>query len=131
MAIISVSGNVGHAELKYTETGTALLVVSIADKRWNYQTQEEETEWIRAVWFGERAEKFANGLVKAKVVSVVGRENYKIYNDKIDRSIDPIDYQILAFKSNDDQQTSNQNNNDRQNNFGDPPPYSDNDVPFL
>lgn len=99
MAIIQVCGNVGSAEYKVSPNGHPVLIVSVADKRWNFKDEKEETYWIRAVWFGERAEKLANSITKAKVISVTGKEAYKLYDGKIDRSIEPLDHTILQFKT--------------------------------
>lgn len=128
MAIMTVCGNVGNAELKYSADGHPFLTVSIADRRWNFREEKEETYWIRAVWFGERAKKLANSILKAKVISITGKEAYKIYDNKIDRSIDPLDHSILQFKANDD--TTSQDNTYQQEDSSYPPP-SDKDIPFL
>ncbi|MCM3774001.1 single-stranded DNA-binding protein [Priestia aryabhattai] len=128
MAIITVCGNVGNAEFRYSPNGHPVLTVSIADKRWNFKDEKEETYWIRAVWFGERAEKLANSIPKAKVISVTGKEAYKIYEGKIDRSIDPLDHTILQFKANDDTSPRNDTNQQQEESY---PPPSDKDIPFL
>ncbi len=132
MAIITVSGYVGHSSLSYSESGTAVLTVSVADKRWNYKEKEEETFWIRAVWFGERAEKLENSLTKAKVVTITGTEAYKIYDGKIDRTIEPLEHSILAFKSQEGGSADeNRNVNSNVNNYDYPPPPTDDDIPYL
>lgn len=129
MAILTVSGYVGNVDFKYSESGTAILILSIADKRWNYKTKEEETFWIRSVWFGERAEKLENSLTKAKVIMVTGLEAYKIYDGKIDRSIEPLEHSILQFKSDDGNVNGNGNKNINNDNY--PPPPSENDIPYF
>lgn len=129
MAIITVSGFVGNADFKYTQQGTPILTVSVADKRWNYKDETEETVWIRAVWFGDRAEKLANSIPKAKMISITGKENYKIYEGKIDRSIDPLEHSILQFKSNEDSTSGHSTSPRQDDNYY--PPLHDNDVPFL
>ena len=130
MAIIQVAGNVGSADLKISASGTYVLVVSIADRRYDYKEKKEETVWIRAVWFGERAEKIADAITKAKILSVTGKENYKIYEGKIDRSIEPMEYSILQFKQN-DETTPRNNTTEEQDNGYYPPPFNDDDIPFL
>lgn len=127
MAIIQVCGNVGNAELRYSQNGNPVLSASIADHRWNFKEEKEETYWIRAVWFGERAEKLANTITKAKILSITGREMYKIYDGKMDRSIEPLDFTILAFKSNDDNEQTSRRNSQQD----DVPPPIDDDIPFL
>lgn len=135
MAIIHVAGNVGSCDFKYTENGTAYLVVSIADHRWNRKEEKEDTVWIRAIWFGERAEKLSNSITKAKMISVTGKEDFKVYDGKIDRTIEPLDHRILQFKPQQDQSQGNPNQNNQeppQNDFyGEPPPPNDDDIPFL
>lgn len=131
MAIVTVSGNVGSCDLKFTPNGKPFLVVSIADRRWNYKDETEETAWHRAIWFGERAEKLVKSLEKAKVISVTGKEAYKVYEGKIDRSIDPLDHSILEFKKDDKKaEQSNQSNQYQPKDYEYPPP-NDDDIPFL
>lgn len=135
MAIVTVSGNVGSCDFKISPNGKPFLVVSIADRRWNYKDETEETAWHRAIWFGERAEKLVKSLEKAKVLSVTGKEAYKVYEGKIDRSLEPLDHTILQFKKEEEttaQNTHNNNSNSNpyQNNYDYPPP-NDDDIPFL
>lgn len=126
MAIISVTGMVGFFDFSYSSgNGTPVLTLSIADKRYDFKKEEEETVWIRAVWFGDRAEKLSSSLSKAKMVSITGKENYTLYDGKINRTIDPIDHQILLFKPNEDQSKMGSNQPDQT------PPFLDDDIPFL
>lgn len=129
MAILTVSGNVGHCSFSYSEAGTAVLALSVADKRWNYKTKEEETYWIRAIWFGERAEKLVNSVQKAKIISITGLEAYKIYDGKIDRTLEPLDHTILQFKAQDGEPHENRNVNSNINPYEFPPP-SNQDIPY-
>lgn len=128
MAIITVSGNVGNSEFKISPSGTPVLTVSIADNRWNYKEEKEETFWIRAAWFGDRAEKLSNSVTKAKTITLTGREAYSLYDGKIDRSIEPIDHKILAFKKDDDTTSTRNNTSTDDSSY---PPLSDDDIPFL
>lgn len=139
MAIINVCGNIGSCDFKYTESGTAYLVISIADHRWNHREEKEETAWIRAIWFGERAEKLSNSITKAKMIHVTGKEDYKVYDGKIDRTIEPLEHRILQFKPQQDQppqtpQNPNTTHREPPSNdyYGEaPPPPNDDDIPFI
>lgn len=73
-------GNLGKdAELRYLASGMAKLDWTLAV---NYRKGDtNETEWVHCVWFGERAEKVAEYLVKGKSVYVEGRMNTRTWDD--------------------------------------------------
>lgn len=73
-------GNLGKdAELRYLASGLAKLDWSLAV---NYRRGEtNETEWVNCVWFGERAEKLAQYLVKGTSLYVEGRLNTRTWDD--------------------------------------------------
>lgn len=130
MAIIQVCGNVGSVEYKVSPSGHPVLIVSVADKRWNFKEEKEETYWIRAVWFGDRAEKLANSVTKAKVISITGKEAYKLYDGKIDRSIEPFDHTILQFKTS-EEPTTRQTSPSESNHTPDMSYPPTNEMPYL
>ncbi len=73
-------GNLGKdAELRYLASGMAKLDWTLAV---NYRRGEtNETEWVNCVWFGERAEKLAQYLVKGTSLYVEGRMNTRTWDD--------------------------------------------------
>ena len=74
---ITVTGNVGSADLKYTSSGKALLTMSVAHnrRRMNAATREWEdagTDWYRVSLWDAKAEAAAEVVVKGARVIVVG-----------------------------------------------------------
>ena len=71
----------GDAELKYTAGGLALVAFSVAvdDTK---RPEGEDTEWVRAVLFGEAAEDLAPRLVKGTSVYVEGRVRLEVWQHR-------------------------------------------------
>ena len=81
---ITIVGNVGSAELKFTAAGKALLSLSVAHnrRRVNPTTREWEdagTDWYRCSLWGERAEAAVETVVKGARVVVVGELESREY----------------------------------------------------
>lgn len=79
-------GNLGRdAELKFTNTGTAVASVSVATtEHWNDKDgqKKEATEWHRVVIWGKTAENLAEYLTKGKQIYVEGRLQTREWTDK-------------------------------------------------
>lgn len=80
-----ITGNVGHAELKFSPEGKAIFNLSVADtpRRKNQQTDQwedaGETLWVRATLWEERAEAAAEVIQKGSKVTIVGRLEQRSY----------------------------------------------------
>lgn len=75
-------GNLGKEnEVKFSQTGTAVLNQSLAVRRSfkNKQTNEYETDWINISMFGKTAENFANFTQKGSKVGIEGRIQTRSY----------------------------------------------------
>lgn len=72
---VTLSGRVGRAELRTTQTGASLLNFSVCVSR-NYQRDgewESKPMWIDCVMFGDAAERNAQRITKGAFVCVNGR----------------------------------------------------------
>ena len=69
--VVVLTGNLGRdAEMRFTPTGTPILNFSLpVDIGFG---EKKETMWVRCAYFGERAQKVAEYLVKGKGIQVVG-----------------------------------------------------------
>jgi len=78
---ITVIGNVGRdPELRYANSGTAVLKFSIAD---NYGRDEnKKTSWHNVTVFGEMAENVGAVLSKGQRVIVIGRNEESEYTTR-------------------------------------------------
>lgn len=77
-------GNLGKEnEVKFSQTGTAVLNQSLAVRRSfkNKQTNEYETDWINITMFGKTAENFANFTQKGSKVGIEGRIQTRNYEN--------------------------------------------------
>lgn len=77
-------GNLGKEnEVKFSQTGTAVLNQSLAVRRSfkNKQTNEYETDWINISMFGKTAENFANFTQKGSKVGIEGRIQTRNYEN--------------------------------------------------
>ena len=84
MTTITVTGNVGTSELRYTPSGQAVLNLSIAHNRRRFDKTRNEwtdagTDWYRAALWGEKAEAAAEVAVKGARVIVVGEYESRAY----------------------------------------------------
>lgn len=75
----TATGNIGQEpEIKYSQKGTAYLNVSIAvtPRRFNKQSQQWENRgddaWLRATFFNDDAERYAEVLHKGSKVTISG-----------------------------------------------------------
>ena len=78
-AFTTATGNLGQEpEIKYSQKGTAYLNVSIAvtPRRFNKQSQQWENRgddaWLRATFFNDDAERYAEVLHKGSKVTISG-----------------------------------------------------------
>lgn len=89
---ISITGNAGRdAELKYLQSGAAVLEVNIADtpRRKTDSGWEDagETVWFRVSIWGPTAEALAPVLVKGSQVTVTGTLTVRTYQkDGVDKT---------------------------------------------
>jgi single-strand DNA-binding protein len=76
------SGNLGRdAEVKYTQSGTAVCSFSVAVK--SGYGDKEKTEWVKCALFGKRAEgKLVQYLTKGQQVVVDGEPSSEAWLDK-------------------------------------------------
>ena len=87
MAFLTIVGNVGGVELKFTSNGKAVCEVSVAENhnRKNEQTGQWETEsttWRRVSFWENQAEAVANEIQKGDRVIVAGDEKLREYERK-------------------------------------------------
>lgn len=72
-ARVEVMGHLGQdAELKFLDSGTALLSFSVAVSPYVRQGEKERTNWFRCTIFGDRAEKLSDMLTKGSPVFIRG-----------------------------------------------------------
>ena len=75
---VTIVGRIGgDPEIKFTQSGTAMLTISVAEnhRRFNKDTQQWEdvrTDWHRVTMFGPKAEALVDELRKGQRVIVVG-----------------------------------------------------------
>ena len=84
MSFVTVVGNVGDVQLKFTPNGKAVCEVSVAENhnRKNEQTGQWETEsttWRRVSFWENHAEAIANEIQKGDRVIVTGEERLREY----------------------------------------------------
>ena len=84
MAFLTIVGNVGSVELKFTPQGKAVCEVSVAENhnRKNQQTGQWETEsttWRRVSFWENQAEAVAEQVQKGDRVIVTGDEKLREY----------------------------------------------------
>lgn len=81
MNTITVIGNVGRdPELRYANSGTAVLKFSVAD---NYgRDDNKRTSWHNVTVFGEMAENVGAVLSKGQRVIVIGRNEESEYTTR-------------------------------------------------
>ena len=84
MSFVTVVGNVGDVQLKFTPNGKAVCEVSVAENhnRKNEQTGQWETEsttWRRVAFWENQAEAIANEIQKGDRVIVTGEERLREY----------------------------------------------------
>ena len=87
MSFVTVIGNVGDVQLKFTPNGKAVCEVSVAENhnRKNEQTGQWETEsttWRRVSFWENQAEAVANEIQKGDRVIVAGDEKLREYERK-------------------------------------------------
>ena len=87
MAFLTVIGNVGDVQLKFTPNGKAVCEVSVAENhnRKNDQTGQWETEsttWRRVSFWENQAEAVAEQVQKGDRVIVSGDEKLREYERK-------------------------------------------------
>ena len=84
MTFVTVVGNVGDVQLKFTPNGKAVCEVSVAENhnRKNEQTGQWETEsttWRRVSFWENQAEAVANEIQKGDRVIITGDERLREY----------------------------------------------------
>lgn len=87
MTFVTVTGNVGDVQLKFTPNGKAVCEVSVAENhnRKNEQTGQWETEsttWRRVSFWENQAEAVAEQVQKGDRVIVSGDEKLREYERK-------------------------------------------------
>ena len=85
MTAITVVGNVGRAELKFTPSGRALLTFTVAHTRRRYdkstgQWADAGTDWYRCDLWGEKAEAAVDTVVKGARVIAAGELESRTYD---------------------------------------------------
>lgn len=79
-----ITGNLGaDPELRYTQSGTAVVNLNLAVRRdFKNQQGERETDWVSVVAWKGLAETMANHLKKGSKIGVTGRIQVRSYDDK-------------------------------------------------
>ena len=81
MADIIIQGNIGRTpELRYTQSGAAVLSVSIAENRRDKDGNTLGTDWYEAVLWHADAATWAGRLEKGTYVRAVGRLQVEQYD---------------------------------------------------
>jgi len=125
------------AEMNFLpEKGTPVLEWTVAVER-DFKGKQD-VDFFRCVWFGDRAKKVADYLVKGKMLNISGRLQARRYETKGQtRNIVEIIVERIHFvdsggsrsqqsQSNDQKQNKNKNNFE---NYG-KPVEDDDDIPF-
>lgn len=81
MSILICTGRVGSdAEVRTTTDGTKVVSFSVADDiGWG---EKKRTQWLKAIWFGERAVKVAQYITKGSTVEIHGTPEIEVWMDK-------------------------------------------------
>lgn len=84
MTFVTVAGNVGDVQLKFTSGGKSVCEVSVAENhnRKNQQTGQWETEsttWRRVTFWENQAEAVADQIQKGDRVIITGDERLREY----------------------------------------------------
>ena len=82
MAEITVTGNVGQSELKFTQGGSAYLRFSVADnhrKKTQSGWEDDGTTWWNCTAWDRQAEALAEAVVKGARVVVTGTVRSREY----------------------------------------------------
>ena len=86
MSDITVSGNIGEPNLKFTNSGKAVLEFSLAENHSKKNQQggwdEDGTTWRRVTIWDKKAEVLAEVLKKGDRVIVTGSERLREYTAK-------------------------------------------------
>lgn len=85
MSVIIFTGRLGgEPEVRYTQTGTAVLALSVADTRYWFDKKEQvmknETDWHRVIVWGERAERLAESAGKGDLMEIHGELRYRQFD---------------------------------------------------
>jgi single-strand DNA-binding protein len=75
---ITICGNVAKPEMRYLNSGDAVLQFSVADN----QGKDKQPIWWRCALFGKRAESLQNFIQSGAKVTVVGSVSEREYTDK-------------------------------------------------
>jgi single-strand DNA-binding protein len=82
---IEITGNVGNSEVRFTQSGMAVLNFSVAvniGKKLSDGTYDNKTMWMNCTAFKDLAENAADEVVKGKYVQVAGRLDEQEYTGK-------------------------------------------------
>jgi single-strand DNA-binding protein len=86
MSDITVSGNIGEPQMKFTPAGKAVLEFSLAENHSKKNAQggwdEDGTTWRRVTVWEKKAEALAEVLKKGDRVLVTGQERLREYEAK-------------------------------------------------
>jgi single-strand DNA-binding protein len=75
---ITIAGIVGNSEVKYLQSGDAVLEFSVADS----EGRDKPTIWWKCQLWGKRAESLGSFVQKGGKVTVTGRVSERSYTDK-------------------------------------------------
>lgn len=81
MSTMCITGRLGSdADLRETTNNTKVVQFSIADKIGF--GDKATTQWVKCVWFGDRAAKVRDYLTKGSMVEVTGSPSVEAWSDK-------------------------------------------------
>lgn len=116
------------AELKYTQSGTAICNFSVANNRtWSTNgDKKEEVNYFDCIAWGKQGEFIAEYAKKGKRVAIDGRLQQNRWEDKDGSKRSKIEIivesiQILDYDKKDSQETSAPESNN---------PFADDNIPF-
>jgi single-strand DNA-binding protein len=78
MNSITICGNVAKPEMRYLNSGDAVLQFSVADN----QGKDKQPIWWRCALFGKRAESLQSFIQSGAKVTVVGSVSEREFTDK-------------------------------------------------
>src|SRR5699024_3540386 len=85
-------------ELRYTPQGTGVANFTLAiDRPFKSESGEQQTDFIRCVAFGKRAETIANYVKKGHRFGITGRVQTGSYQDKDGKTIYTTDIAVNDF----------------------------------
>lgn len=112
---VTLSGNLCRdAELKYTNTGKAIMNFSIAINMYNFKEKKEVAHFFECLKFGEESEKILKYMKKGKKIGVQGKLMQERWEDREGKKNSKIKIYVneITFFSYDSDKSEKSNNSE-------------------